>query len=220
MGLTLRYMRIEDVPGVVKIDQIAFLMPWSAHSYAYEVGESTYSYMLVLENRPESHEKQQPHGWRRWLNRLNGHSNGLMIRGQLVGYGGLWNITDEAHISTIATHPDLRGQGYGELLLAAMVRRSITLKSSYIVLEVRVSNSVAKNLYEKYEFKTFDVKRNYYRSDGEDAYDMRLDLKEEGILERFYERYAVLQSRFAFDDRYTDTAPPRVRKWPGWKVDF
>ncbi len=137
-----------------------------------------------------------------------------------MGYGGLWNITDEAHISTIATNPDFRGQGYGELLLAAMVRRSVTLKSSYIVLEVRVSNSVAKNLYEKYEFKTVDVKRKYYRSDGEDAYDMRLDLEDKGMLSRFYERYAILHSRFAFNDHYTDTAPPRVKKRLGRKVDF
>ena len=29
----------------------------------------------------------------------------------IVGYAGIWVMTDEAHVTTIASHPDVRGAG-------------------------------------------------------------------------------------------------------------
>ena len=196
--LSLRHMELDDVPQVVAIDRVSFSAPWSARSYAYEVSESSYSYMLVLAQTVETPVE----GWRRWLNLLNGEGNQAEQR--ILGYGGLWNIMDEAHISTIASHPDERGKGYGELLLAAMVKRSITLQAGYVVLEVRVSNRIAQNLYRKYEFEVESVKKNYYRDDREDAYDMRLDLSKPGVIDRFNDRFAAIMTRFPLDDAYTN----------------
>ncbi len=197
MNLSLRYMRPEDIPQVTAIDCLAFEDPWSARSYAYEVSESAYSHMVTLETlHPIT-------GWRRYFARLNGG-----MRSQVIGYGGLWHIMDETHISTIAVHPDLRGQGYGELLLAAMIRRSLMLKASYIVLEVRVSNEVARKLYEKYRFEIMGTKARYYRSNGEDAYDMRLDLKISDYETHFNQCFAHVKSRYSFDDTYTDVRKP------------
>jgi ribosomal-protein-alanine N-acetyltransferase len=199
--LVLRYMRPPDIDEVVAIDRVAFDLPWSDRSYHYEVTESTYSHMLTLEYTAD----KQPGGW--W-DRLMGR-NGRSPHPRVVGYGGLWRIADEAHISTIATHPGWRGRGWGEILLAGMIRRSITLGASYIVLEVRVSNRVAQNLYHKYEFENYGVKANYYRNNNEDAYDMRLDLENAGMRERFNRRFAELRVRHAFVDLYTDVDMPR-----------
>src|SRR5690606_20053697 len=116
-------------------------------------------------------------------------------RGLVVGYGGLWYIAGEGHISTIATHPDHRGLGYGEILLAAMIQRAITLQAEYIVLEVRVTNTIAQNLYRKYEFEIFGTKPNYYRLDNEDAYDMRLDLTDKAMIARFKRRFAAIRAQ-------------------------
>jgi ribosomal-protein-alanine acetyltransferase len=145
----------------------------------------------------------------RWWQRLWGR-NGRAPKPYVVGYGGLWRIVDEAHISTIATHPNWRGRGWGELLLAGMIRRSLTLGAAYIVLEVRVGNIVAQNLYRKYEFEIAGVKPNYYRNNNEDAYDMRLNLVDVGMIERFQQRFAALQARHQFVDAYSDVPPPRV----------
>ncbi len=192
----MRYMRLSDVNDVVAIDRVAFDLPWSDRSYQYEVTESTYSHMVTLEYTDD----QPPvSGWRRLWSR-----NGGTPKPIVVGYGGLWRIVDEAHISTIATHPEWRGRGWGELLLAGMIRRSLTLGAAYIVLEVRVGNAVAQNLYHKYEFEVAGVKPNYYRNNNEDAYDMRLNLAEAGIVERFRQRFAALQARHQFVDTYTD----------------
>ncbi len=205
MSLTLRYMTLRDIGQVVEIDRAAFPAPWSARSYAYEVGESAYSHMVVLERASPAERA----GWRRvvaWLNR----GNGVPHTQQLVAYGGLWRIMDEAHISTIATHPAARGAGFGELVLAGMIRRAITLAAGYIVLEVRVSNTVAQNLYAKYGFEVVDTKRGYYHDNHEDAYDMRLSLTDSSVIERFNRRYVELSRQYNFFDGYTETRRPPV----------
>jgi ribosomal-protein-alanine N-acetyltransferase len=200
MTLTLRYMHPDDISQVVEIDKVSFSTPWSAQSYAYEVKESNYSHMVALENR-----SQQPvQGWRRLIHL--GNANRMTEKHELVGYGGLWRIVDEAHISTIATAPTWRGKGFGEVLLVAMVKRSLVLGAAYIVLEVRVSNTIAQNLYRKYDFEIVDTKTNYYRDDGEDAYDMRLDLTESGLHERIDSRLNALQVRHRFTDHYTNAS--------------
>lgn len=200
--LTLRYMTSRDIPDVVEIDRQSFDMPWSARSYAFEIGESTYSHMVVLESRTEPERFGVSRLWRR------GARNGPLS--SLVAYGGLWFIGGEAHISTIASAPLYRGRGWGEVVLAAMVRRSITLRATHIVLEVRISNVVAQRLYVKYGFQTVGVKPNYYSNNSEDAYDMRLELDgHPAYAGHFAERWSALQARHRFDDRYTDGTPPR-----------
>jgi [ribosomal protein S18]-alanine N-acetyltransferase len=201
MSLTLRYMRLYDVSEVAVIDQLSFDPPWSARSYQFEVSESTYSYMEVLEyavDRPKS-------GWRKIVPALNGAGSDK----QVAGYGGLWNIVDEAHISTIAVHPDFRGRGWGEILLAGMVRRAITLNANYVVLEVRVTNVAAQKLYLKYGFQTVATKPKYYHSNNEDAYEMHLNLENRYYRAHFEERYAKLIEKHELVDQYSDTAPPR-----------
>jgi ribosomal-protein-alanine N-acetyltransferase len=84
-------------------------------------------------------------------------------------------MTDEAHITTIASHPDVRGQGVGELLLVALIHRGIEIGARWMTLEVRASNSVAQNLYRKYTFKEMGVRRRYYSDNGEDALVMWTD---------------------------------------------
>ena len=205
MSLILRYMRLPDIPEVTVIDQLSFDPAWSARSYQFEVSESTYSYMVVLEHGDEKPKA----GWRRLVPGLNG---ARIDRQQIVGYGGLWNIMDEAHISTIATHPDFRGRGWGEILLAGMIRRAIKLEADYVVLEVRVSNITAQNLYHKYGFKTVATKPKYYHNNNEDAYEMRLNLDNRYYRAHFEERYAKLVAQHELIDQYIGNEPPRKQQ--------
>lgn len=198
----LRYMRPADIAQVVSIDKVSFDPPWSARSYAYEVSESSYSHMVVLE-----YTNGQASGrWRRWFSRLSKPTDSLIL-----GYGGLWHIAEEGHISTIASHPDHRGHGYGEILLAAMIQRAITLQADYLVLEVRVGNVVAQKLYDKYEFQTVGVKAKYYRNNNEDAFDMRLDLRDPALIERLKQRFDEVRARHKFVDEYSHTGSPKKR---------
>ena len=205
--LTVRYMDMADIPQVMVIDDVSFNPPWPERSYHFELKQSQVSHMLVV----ETFEKQAIRGWRRWLNQLLRRNNTLETKSIILAYGGLWQVVEEAHISTIATHPDYRGQKFGEIVLACMVKRAIMLKAEYIVLEVRVSNTVAQRLYKKYGFEIHGIKKNYYHHDKEDAYDMRLMLTEDTI-PRVNQLYDTLFSNLSFRDSYSNTPHPRLGK--------
>ncbi len=87
----------------------------------------------------------------------------------LVGYGGYWLLADELHISTIAVHPQWRGKKLGELLLLQMLFSGYRHPANIATLEVRRSNRIAQNLYEKFWFELVGERRRYYRDTEEDA---------------------------------------------------
>ena len=203
-NLVLRYMTEADLSQVMEIDQQSFEIPWSEKSYRYEMNESNQSFMVVLEWSRERIATR----WQRWLN-IHPY-----VEHRIIGYGGMWFIAGEAHISTIAVHPKGRGHGWGEILLAGMVQRGIVLGAEEAALEVRVSNKRAQKLYEKYEFRTVDVKKRYYRNNNEDAYDMRLNVQNDLTCAHFKERYDALFKRHQLIDDFSLYAPPHERKIP------
>lgn len=206
MTLTLRYMMLGDVAQVAAIDKQSFSPAWSAQSYIYEIKESHYSHMMVLE---QSDGDKPVNGLRRLMQNLVAAAP---PERRVLAYGGLWHIADEAHISTIAVAPPMRGRGYGEIALVGMLRRAVTLTAGYVLLEVRVSNTVAQKLYIKYGFAVTAVKPRYYHSDGEDAYEMRLDLLRADVRERIHQNFFRLQGRDGFFDSYTDAPSPRGQR--------
>ncbi len=203
----LRNMRYEDIPQVVAIDRQSFPMPWSAGVYRYEIGQNSYSTMIVVCRYEPSLAEREPTGLTRLLDRLMGREHASPHR-LVVGYGGFWFNQGEAHISTIASHPAYRRQGLGELLLAGMVRRSLGMNANQISLEVRISNVPAISLYRKYGFAQVGVKPHYYRDNMEDALDMRINPVDERYRAFFAGRWAALTARLAFLDEFT--GPPAV----------
>lgn len=76
------------------------------------------------------------------------------------------------HIVSVAVLPEYRGRGIGRRLLERTLE---VLKEAYscdeTYLEVRVTNTVAINLYYSLGYRVVKVARHYY-VDGEDAYVM------------------------------------------------
>lgn len=90
-------------------------------------------------------------------------------RGKLVGYCGIWEILEEAHITNIAVSPEHRRKHIGEALLKKIIDTCYKDFVKYITLEVRVSNKAAIGLYEKYSFKSLGTRKGYYQNNNEDA---------------------------------------------------
>jgi ribosomal-protein-alanine N-acetyltransferase len=77
-------------------------------------------------------------------------------------------LYEEFHINKIATDLRLRKQGHGRALLEDALARARSAGSTAITLEVRVSNSAAREFYKSYAFTEAYRRRAYYQ-DGEDA---------------------------------------------------
>jgi ribosomal-protein-alanine N-acetyltransferase len=137
-------MQMADIQAVLEIDRLSFPIPWSENTYRYEVLENRSSYMNIVEIDHNGQKK-------------------------IIGYVGFWFIIDEAHISTIAVHPEFREQGIGELLLRWALEQAIALDARIVTLEVRLSNQRAINLYQKYQFEIVGSRPRYYRDNNEDA---------------------------------------------------
>ena len=192
----LRYMRLEDIAQVTEVDKLSFPLPWSPRSYAFEISENRSGHMIVIEM---SSEPSTPKGLMGVIQRLGGPTQPAPAP-VIAGYGGFWLIDGESHVSTIAVHPNFRGKKLGELLLAGMLQRGMDLGAEYSVLEVRVSNQSAINLYHKYEYEVVGERKNYYRDNNEDAYLMHLAPLDEVYKKRFAQRLEKLSQSVSYID--------------------
>lgn len=145
MTLTIRKMMVEDIPTVVDLDHISFSLPWPERSFRFE-----------LTDNPAS---------RCWVADLDGKVVGMIV---------VWLIVDEAHVATIATHPDQRRQGIAKRLLAHALLEIMREGARSSFLEVRESNLAAQEMYRKFGYEVTGRRRRYYRDNDEDAILMNL----------------------------------------------
>jgi ribosomal-protein-alanine N-acetyltransferase len=191
-------MLVSDIPAVSAVERLSFPQPWPQSAYRREILENRMAYYVVARLRETAHAPAAPHAPAtrpRAEQRPGGDvraEEGLFGRLQrlfraqdvdaapgpardVVGYAGLWLMTDEAHVTTIAVRPEYRGMYIGELLLVNLIDRAIAIGARWVTLEVRVSNDIAQRLYRKYTFKEMGVRRRYYSDNGEDALIMWTD---------------------------------------------
>ena len=105
----------------------------------------------------------------------------------IVGYIGIWFMTDEAHITSIAVKEEYRRTGVGELMMLRGIKAAIDRKSRVMTLEVRVSNYGAHALYKKYGYREAGVRKGYYLDNKEDALIMTTDLIMSAEYQAFYD---------------------------------
>lgn len=146
MSLLIRRMRPEDIPAVHAIDERSFSLPWPERSFKFEATENPAA--------------------RAWVAEADGRVVAMLV---------LWLIVDEAHIATIATHPDFRRQGIGKQLLLQALRAARTEGAKLAFLEVREGNTAAQSMYFKYGFEVTGRRPRYYKDNNEDALLMTLD---------------------------------------------
>lgn len=171
----------EDIGQVQAVERQSFNTPWSTSTYRRELRHSASSRYIVVRASPTQPPSRNT---RQTLPRRNILS---MFLPQLfpsdvspspypiIGYGGLWLTESQAHITTIAVGRLQRGKGVGELLLNGLIDHALEMRASWMSLEVRVSNTVAQNLYRKYGFRPSGTRARYYTDNGEDALMMWTD---------------------------------------------
>ncbi len=130
----------KDLPMVIEIDRLNFTEPWPAKSFSYELS-TNYSICLVAVDDFD------------------------LVLAEIV----VWVIVDEAHIATIAVHPNHQGRGIASALLAEALMLAMERGASASLLEVRPSNTAALKLYQRFGYEVVGVRKEYYQDNKEDA---------------------------------------------------
>lgn len=140
LKLDIAAMRVEDIPAVHAVERASFPVPWPAYAFRQELETNRLARYLVAR-----------------------------AGGQVVAYGGIWMMVDEAHVTTFAVLPEHRRSGIGSRLLLALMDLAVELAASVATLEVRISNAEARHLYERFGFRPVGVRPHYYSDNDEDA---------------------------------------------------
>ena len=178
MTYSVRPMRREDLAQVAEIDREAFPTQWPPPNYRHELQNQVARYIVVSDDNkthkePETKTEKGLSGLAARIKRYfrRPHASELPVPDQpyLIGFAGIWFLTDEAHITNIAVRREYRRRGIGELLLISTIDLAKEMKASIMTLEVRASNLTAQNLYRKYGFEQVGLRRGYYLDNREDG---------------------------------------------------
>ena len=77
-------------------------------------------------------------------------------------------VLDEAQINYFVVNPKFRQKGFGSYLMNFLIKRCNKLKINKLFLEVSKSNITAEKFYNRFDFSTVGIRKNYYK-DGSDA---------------------------------------------------
>lgn len=96
----------------------------------------------------------------------NNNSMYLVLRyeNEIVSFGGIKIILDEADIMNIVTKKDKRNQGFAKFLLNELITIAEEQNCKTITLEVDENNLPAINLYKDFDFKEVGKRKNYYKN--------------------------------------------------------
>ena len=102
----------------------------------------------------------------------------------LIAYAGLSTIPGSfsSDIQTIAVAERARGKGLGRLMMGELLKRARAQGSEQVLLEVRVDNEVAIQLYSSLGFERIDIRKRYYQPENIDALIMRLRIRQPLVL--------------------------------------
>jgi ribosomal-protein-alanine N-acetyltransferase len=146
-NIVIEFMKFGDLDQVIDVEHQCFTTPWSRYAFTCELRDNQFSHYIVARNDD-----------------------------RILGYGGIWVVLNEAHVTNVGVIPRYRGRGVGEALMRTLTEIAKSRGAKKMTLEVRKSNYIAQNLYSKLGFEPLGIRRGYYIDDKEDAVIMWKDL--------------------------------------------
>lgn len=142
--ITIEQMTEAHLPEVMSIEREVFMPGWSEETFRNDLRNPSTLYLV------------------------------LKLNDQIVAYAGMWLIIDEAHITNVAVKPAYRGRKFAQRLIHRLLSIARERGCVKAMLEVRVSNTPAQKLYEKFGFRPVATRPRYY-DNVEDALIMWLE---------------------------------------------
>ena len=93
---------------------------------------------------------------------------GLLLSNLLIGVCVFQVVLDEAQINFFVVDQKYRKKGFGSYLMNYLIKQCENLNINKLFLEVSNTNVTAEKFYDRFDFSTVGIRRNYYK-DGSDA---------------------------------------------------
>ncbi|WP_238483739.1 ribosomal protein S18-alanine N-acetyltransferase [Anaerosporobacter faecicola] len=136
---TIRNMQQDDLEQVVAIEQSIFSDPWSVKAFSDSLNQELCIYLVV--------EREK----------------------EIVGYCGLYVVSDEGQITNVAVKQEYRNAHIATEMLTALINKAKGRGACDFTLEVRQSNTAAIHVYEKLGFQSVGLRKKFYDKPIEDA---------------------------------------------------
>lgn len=138
-NIIFRKMNETDIPQVAEIEGATFSTPWTEDGFRESLAVEYTLYYVAEE------------------------------AGEILGYCGLYQSSDEADITNVAVKESARNRNIATLMLQELMNEGEKRGIEAFTLEVRVGNAPAIRLYEKLGFESVGIRKNFYRNPVEDA---------------------------------------------------
>jgi len=135
----LEALKAEHIPKILEIENRTNGAPWSERAFQNELSHRDRIFLVAFGG------------------------------GEILGYGGVWLVIDEAHVTTLAVDEPFRRQGIGEKLMIELLEKSQEAGMTCSTLEVRAGNEAAIRLYRKLGYRQAALRKGYYPDNKEDA---------------------------------------------------
>ena len=132
-------MTEEDVAAVAALEGENFSRPWSYDAFLKTLSDE--NYIVIIAKDTDA----------------------------LLGYCVLLCTGDEADITNVCTASEARGRGVATDMLTALMEAGESRGVTEFFLEVRESNTPARNLYTNLGFEEIGLRKNYYEEPREHA---------------------------------------------------
>ncbi len=130
--LSLRPMTTGDIEAVLELERAIFPQPWTAGILRDEMAAPRRTYLVAEED------------------------------GEIVGYGGVMIVAEDAHITNLAVARVARGRGVATRLFLDLAEGALDDGAEHLTLEVRMGNLEARRLYSRFGFAPVGIRKDYY----------------------------------------------------------
>jgi ribosomal-protein-alanine N-acetyltransferase len=132
-------LTLSHLDQIVEIERVSFPQPWGRNLIQTEFENSDSIILGVLDDE------------------------------KLISFAIARLLVDELHLLSIATLPERRNQGASSILIKSLTTWGLNNKATKILIEVRESNTIAKNFYLKHGFEFVYIRKSYYQDNQESA---------------------------------------------------